>query len=120
MSVTTGKLWMIGTSGPIDADGSGPQRATPGSSMNVGRGRTICEYVEIMQIPPRLERRSAAYKCVAGDLQYGCAANAAQNWKYRNSSRCHMPNSEIATASAVTSAHAVFGRHRSQVAGSGA
>jgi Major Facilitator Superfamily len=52
--------------------------------------------------------------------QYGARERRAQNWKYKNSSRCHMPNSEIASASAVSSAHAAFGRHRSKPAFSGA
>jgi hypothetical protein len=43
---------MIGRSGPIDAGGDGPQRATQASGMGVGRGRAICEYDEIMQILP--------------------------------------------------------------------
>ena len=43
---------MIGTSGPIDADGNRPQKAKRASSMGIGRGRTICEYIEIMQILP--------------------------------------------------------------------
>jgi hypothetical protein len=48
MSVTTGKLSMIGTSGPIDADGKGPQRARQASSMGIGREGAICEEIEIM------------------------------------------------------------------------
>src|SRR5258707_8881723 len=48
--------------------------------------------------PSRFERRRAAYKSIVGVLQYGGAAERpAQNWKYKNSSRCHMPNSEIAS-----------------------
>jgi len=43
-----------------------------------------------------------------------------QNWKYKNSSRCHMPNSEIESASAEASAHAQFGRHRGRPSFSGA
>jgi hypothetical protein len=39
--------------------------------MSIGREGAICEYIEIMQIPPRFERRRGAYRCVAGDLQYG-------------------------------------------------
>jgi hypothetical protein len=35
--------------------------------MGIGRGRAICEYDEIMQILPRCERRSAAYKSITGD-----------------------------------------------------
>src|ERR1700686_249675 len=69
---------------------------------------------------PRFERRCAAYKCIADFLQVGGRDRRGQNWKYRNSSRCHMPNSEIATADAVTSAHAAFGRQRTQLARSGA
>jgi hypothetical protein len=112
---------LIGTSGPIDAGGNGPQRAKQASRMSFGREGVICEYIEIMQIPPRFERRRAAYKSIAGVLQYGGAAERpAQNWKYKNSSRCHMPNSEIASASAVTSAHTPLGRHRSKLAFSGA
>jgi hypothetical protein len=42
--------------------------------MGVGREGAICEYIEIMQIPPRFERRCAAYKCIMGVLQYGWAA----------------------------------------------
>ncbi len=109
---------MIGTSGPIDAEGGGPQRARQASGMSFGREGAICEYIEIMQIPPRFERRRGAYRCVAGDLQDG--ERRAQNWKYKNSSRCHMPNSETASAIPVTSAHAAFGRHRTNAAGSGA
>jgi len=44
--------------------------------MGIGRGRAICEYIEIMQIPPRFERRCAAYKCVARVLQYRGRVNA--------------------------------------------
>ena len=42
----------IGTSGPIDADGVGLQKPEQASSRGIGRGRSICEYDEIMQIPP--------------------------------------------------------------------
>jgi hypothetical protein len=48
--------------------------------MNVGREGAICEYIEIMRIPPRLERRCAAYNCITGNLQYDgadCAATVA-------------------------------------------
>jgi len=38
--------------------------------MGVGHEDAICEDIEFMQIPPRFERRRAAYKCVAGILQY--------------------------------------------------
>src|SRR5258706_11592711 len=52
MSATTGKQRKIGTSGPIDADGGGPQRARQASGMGFGRAGTICKYIEIMQILP--------------------------------------------------------------------
>jgi hypothetical protein len=52
MAVTIGKLLKIGTSGPIDADGNGPQRARQASSIGFGREGAICEYNEIMQILP--------------------------------------------------------------------
>jgi hypothetical protein len=52
---------------------NGFQRPEQASSMGIGRGRSICEYDEIMQIPPRFERRCAAYKCIAGVLQCRCA-----------------------------------------------
>jgi len=39
--------------------------------MSIGREGAICEYIEIMQIPPRFEQRRRAYRCVAGNLQYG-------------------------------------------------
>jgi hypothetical protein len=111
---------VIGTSGPIGAGGNGAQEALkPGESIE--RGRTICEYIEIMQILPGSSDNAAAYKCITADLQYDMRVIARiQNWKYRNSSRCHMPNSEIANASAVTIAHAAFGRQRVNDAGSGA
>jgi hypothetical protein len=48
----SGKLGVIGTSGPINADGGGPQRAKQASSSGFGRGGAICEYDEIMQILP--------------------------------------------------------------------
>src|SRR3981189_1850323 len=51
MLVPTGKK-EIGTSGPIDADGNGPQRARQASDMGSGREGAICEYDEIMQILP--------------------------------------------------------------------
>jgi hypothetical protein len=77
MRRVTGKK--IGTSGPIDAGENGLQRPEQASSMGIGRGRSICEYDEIMQIPPRFERRCAAYKCIAGVLQCGVHTNEAQN-----------------------------------------
>jgi hypothetical protein len=41
----------IGTSGPIGAGGNGAQEAqSPDESIE--RGRSICEYIEIMQILP--------------------------------------------------------------------
>jgi hypothetical protein len=46
----------IGKSGPIDADGSGPQRAQQASSANFGREGAGCEVIEIMQILPRFEQ----------------------------------------------------------------
>src|SRR5713101_450348 len=55
MAVTIGKLLKIGTSGPINAGGNGPQRATRASDTGFGREDAICEYIEIMQIPPRFE-----------------------------------------------------------------
>src|ERR1700730_10527721 len=51
MLVPTGKK-EIGTSGPIDADGNGPQRARQASSIGFGREGAICENDEIMQILP--------------------------------------------------------------------
>jgi hypothetical protein len=42
--------------------------------MGFGREGAICEFIEIMQIPPRFERRFAAYKSIAGVLQYPPAA----------------------------------------------
>jgi hypothetical protein len=51
------EAWEIGMSGPIDADGNGPQRAVEASSMGFGREGTNCELIEIMQIPPRFEQR---------------------------------------------------------------
>jgi len=41
--VTYREALMIGTSGPIDADGSGPQRARRASSLSIGREGAICE-----------------------------------------------------------------------------
>jgi hypothetical protein len=52
MAVTIGKLLKIGTSGPIDAGGNGPQRATRATDTGFGRGDAICECIEIMQILP--------------------------------------------------------------------
>jgi hypothetical protein len=43
ISVTTGKLREIGTSGPIDAGEDGPQRATRASDIGFGREDAICE-----------------------------------------------------------------------------
>jgi hypothetical protein len=51
ISVLTGSV-TIGTSGPFDAEGNGLQRLEHASSKGIGRGRSICEYVEIMQILP--------------------------------------------------------------------
>jgi hypothetical protein len=42
----------IGTSGPIDADENGPQRAAQASSICCEREGASCEYIEIMQILP--------------------------------------------------------------------
>jgi hypothetical protein len=62
--MTYWEAWVIGTSGPIAADGGGPVErdqialklvragAERTSSMCIGRGRSICEYDEIMQILP--------------------------------------------------------------------
>ena len=62
---------MTGTSGPIDADGNGPQRARQASSsMGIGREGAICEEIDIMCKSPRFERRCAAYRCIADVLQY--------------------------------------------------
>jgi hypothetical protein len=44
--------------------------------MGIGREGAISEYIEIMQIPPRFERRCGVYKCVARVLQYRGPANA--------------------------------------------
>jgi hypothetical protein len=38
--------------------------------MGFGREGAVCEYIEIMQMPPRFELRSPSYKCVAIILQY--------------------------------------------------
>jgi len=46
---------MIGTSGPIDAGGVRPQWARQASGMSIEREGAVCEYIEIMQIPPRFE-----------------------------------------------------------------
>jgi hypothetical protein len=46
--------------------------------MGFEREGAVCEYIEIMQIPPRFERRCAAYKCVAPDLQYLRRAPASE------------------------------------------
>jgi hypothetical protein len=43
---------MIGTSGPIDADGGGPQSAQRASSMGIGREGAVCENDKLMQILP--------------------------------------------------------------------
>jgi hypothetical protein len=63
-SVIYGKLGGTGMSGPIAADGGGPlerdqiaRQSIKGgpertSSTSIGRGRSICEYDEIMQILP--------------------------------------------------------------------
>jgi hypothetical protein len=60
---------VIGTSGPIDAGVWSAQEArSPGESIE--RGRTICEYIEIMHILPGSSDDAAAYKCVAVDLQH--------------------------------------------------
>ena len=72
MAVTIGKLLKIGTSGPIDAGGNGPQRATRASDTGFGREDAICEYIEIMQISP-VRATMAAYKCIRGILQYAGA-----------------------------------------------
>src|SRR5450755_2352836 len=52
MAVTYRETLMIGTSGPIDADEGGPQRAQRASSISIGREGAICESIEIMQILP--------------------------------------------------------------------
>src|ERR1035441_2393363 len=81
------------------------------------RGRDLRIDRNHVQILPGSSDDMNVYKCMTGVLQYGRPGEPrAQNWKYRNSSRCHMPNSEIASASAVRSAHAAFGRHRSKAA----
>jgi hypothetical protein len=41
--------------------------------MGFGREGAICEKHDIMQIPPRFEQRSAAYKCITGVWQYASA-----------------------------------------------
>jgi len=51
------EAWGIGISGPIDADGNGPQTTVEASSMGFGREGANCELNEIMQIPPRFEQR---------------------------------------------------------------
>jgi hypothetical protein len=51
ISVLTG-IVMIGTSGPIDAEGNSHQRPEHASSKSFGREGAICEYDEIMQILP--------------------------------------------------------------------
>ena len=89
-----------GTSGPIDAAetalrgrGRHPAWASDARARSAKKSKSYAN-------PPRFERRCAAYKCVGSFLQYAGGERHAQNWKYRNSSRCHMPNSEIASASA--------------------
>jgi hypothetical protein len=42
----------IGASDPIDAGGTGLQRATRASEKGFGPEGAICEYIEIMQILP--------------------------------------------------------------------
>jgi hypothetical protein len=42
----------IGMSGPIKAGGRRGQQRDRKSSTDIGRGRAICEYIEIMQILP--------------------------------------------------------------------
>jgi hypothetical protein len=37
--------------------------------MGIGRGRVICEHVEIMQILPGSSDDARAYKCISTDLQ---------------------------------------------------
>jgi hypothetical protein len=59
----------IGRSGPIDAGEDGAQEArSPGESIE--RGRTICEYIEIMHILPGSSDNVRAYKCITADLQH--------------------------------------------------
>src|SRR5258705_10020862 len=98
MSVTCRETWLIGTSGPIDAGGNGPQRAKQASRMSFGREGVICEYIEIMQIPPRFERRRAAYKSIAGVLQYGGQPNdplRTGNTKIQAAATCRTARSPV-------------------------
>jgi hypothetical protein len=37
--------------------------------MGIEREGAVCEYIEIMQIPPRFERRNGAYKCITAVWQ---------------------------------------------------
>jgi hypothetical protein len=66
----SGKLGVIGTSGPINADGGGPQRARQAPSIGFGRGGAICEYDEIMQILPGSSDDPQPYKCIGRGWQY--------------------------------------------------
>src|SRR5882724_5002981 len=70
MSVLTGKLWMIGTSRPIDADGTAlrgrdrrPAWASDARARYAKKSKSCAN-------PPRFERRCEAYKCIMGVLQY--------------------------------------------------
>src|SRR6185437_9747224 len=68
------KSGKVGRSGPTEADGGGPQRPKQASSMDIGREGAICEYIEIMQMPPgSSERRVGAYKSIDRVWQYGPA-----------------------------------------------
>ena len=59
----------IGTSGPIDAGENGAQEArSPGESIE--RGRTICEYIEIMQILPGSSDNAQLINASHADLQH--------------------------------------------------
>jgi hypothetical protein len=90
MSATNGrigKLWKIGTKGPIDADGGHPQRVSGVSSIGFGREDAICEYIEIMQILPgssddwRFINASAAICNMAGlvpEITNGIAAHPSR------------------------------------------
>jgi hypothetical protein len=62
----------IGKSGPIDADGNGPQGAKQASSMNTEREGAVCELIEVMQILLGSSVDAGAYKCVIVILQPDC------------------------------------------------
>ena len=54
----------------FSADENGLQRPDTASSMGFGREGAICEWHDIMQIPPRFERQSLAYHALNCVWQY--------------------------------------------------